>query len=319
MKNLAASPSASIPSGRRRITAARLGGLLSKVVLFVLLLGFAYVILYPFLAKFSASLMPKADLYDPTVALIPRHPGLDNYKDILASGEFFPALWTTFYFALVLAVCATFCAAVVGYGLARYRFRGSRLLFVLVVCTLLVPSQTISIPLFSYFKFFDIFGLLQAMNGQPGITNSVWPLVLLGITGLSFRGGIFIILMRQYYKNIPTELVEAAYVDGAGHLRTFGRIILPMARSMLVVVFILAFAWQWTDTFYTNTLMGGTKLLPNVVLSLANSNISASHDYYYNLVQANTALLLAVLPLLILYVLFQRQIIAGIERSGLVE
>lgn len=109
--------------------------------------------------------------------------------------------------------------------------------------------------------------------------------------------------MRQYYKNIPTELVEAAYVDGAGHLRTFGRIILPMARSMLVVVFILAFAWQWTDTFYTNTLMGGTKLLPNVVLSLANSNISASHDYYYNLVQANTALLLAVLPLLILYVL----------------
>ena len=92
-----------------------------------------------------------------------------------------------------------------------------------------------------------------------------------------------------------------------------------MARSMLVVVFILAFAWQWTDTFYTNTLMGGTKLLPNVVLSLANSNISASHDYYYNLVQANTALLLAVLPLLILYVLFQRQIIAGIERSGLVE
>lgn len=80
-------------------------------------------------------------------------------------------------------------------------------------------------------------------------------------------------------------------------------IILPMARSMLVVVFILAFAWQWTDTFYTNTLMGGTKLLPNVVLSLANSNISASHDYYYNLVQANTALLLAVLPLLILYVL----------------
>ena len=189
----------------------------------------------------------------------------------------------------------------------------------LVVCTLLIPSQTISIPLFSYFKFFDIFGLLQAVNGQPGITNSVWPLVLLGITGLSFRGGIFIILMRQYYKNIPTELVEAAYVDGAGHLRTFGRIILPMARSMLVVVFILAFAWQWTDTFYTNTLMGGTKLLPNVVLSLANSNISASHDYYYNLVQANTALLLAVLPLLILYVLFQRQIIAGIERSGLVE
>lgn len=116
MKNLAASPSASIPSGRRRITAARLGGLLSKVVLFVLLLGFAYVILYPFLAKFSASLMPKAVYMIRRMALIPRHPGLDNYKDILASGEFFPALWTTFYFALVLAVCATFCAAVVGYG-----------------------------------------------------------------------------------------------------------------------------------------------------------------------------------------------------------
>ncbi len=306
-------------SARRRISSAKLGGFFSKTILFILLLGFAYVVLYPFIAKLSASLMPREDLYDPTVALIPRHPGLANYKNIISMETFWPSLKNSMLYALITAVCATVCSALVGYGLARFRFRGSKLLFVLVVCTLLIPSQTISIPLFSYFKSFDIFGIIQAATGQAGLTNTIWPLIFLGLTGLSFRGGIFIILMRQYYQNIPTELVEAAYVDGAGQLRTFGRIILPMAKSMLIVVLVLSFAWQYTDTFYSNNLLGGVDLLPKMVLSLANSHMSSSQSYYYDIVQANTALILTILPLLVLYIIFQRQIISGIERSGLVE
>ena len=142
-------------------------------------------------------------------------------------------------------------------------------------------------------------------------------MVILSATSLGFRAGVFVILMRQYYKSVPNELVEAAYVDGAGPFYTFFRIILPMARTMLIVVFILAFAWQWTDTFYSGLLMGGKPMLPNIILTMC-SGTGDSSQMYYQYVLANTAALLAVIPLLLIYALLQRKIIQGIESSGLV-
>lgn len=307
---------------QRRIARIRkkTGSFLTKLLLFVMLLGFAYVILYPFFAKITASFMSRDDLYDATVSLVPRALVLDNYKTVLQDTPFVKALLNTLLYSTVTAVCATVSAALVGYGLGRFRFRGGRLLFALVVMTMLIPSTTLALPQFKLFLEFDVFGLFGLILGKPlELTNTIWPMVILSSTCLGFRGGIFVVLMRQYYKNIPNELVEAAYVDGAGHFRTFVRIVLPMARSMLTVVFILAFAWEWTDTFYSTNLMGATDLLSSAVTDLATVSISSSSEYYYYYVLANTALILAIIPLLVIYVIFQRRIIEGIERSGLVE
>lgn len=119
-------------------------------------------------------------------------------------------------------------------------------------------------------------------------------------------------------KILEDYITEAAYVDGAGPFYTFFRVILPMAKSMLIVIFALAFSWQWTDVFYTGTLNGSTPMLQNIILTMASVTSGGNSDYYYYIVQANTAALIAILPLLLIFVLLQRRIIQGIERSGLV-
>ena len=223
------------------------------------------------------------------------------------------------FYALVVGLLSMFSSALVGYGLARYRFPFRRLVTAMVVLTMIVPSQTIRLSLFSEFRYFDIFGLFKLFTGQSlQLTNSIWPFVILSSTCLGFRAGIFVILMRQYYIGIPKELTEAAYVDGAGPFYTFFRVILPMAKSMLIVIFALAFSWQWTDVFYTGTLNGSTPMLQNIILTMASVTSGGNSDYYYYIVQANTAALIAILPLLLIFVLLQRRIIQGIERSGLV-
>ena len=124
--------------------------------------------------------------------------------------------------------------------------------------------------------------------------------------------------MRQYYISIPKELTEAAFVDGAGPFYTFFKVILPMAKSMMIVVFALSFSWQWTDVFYTGTLNGSEPMLQNIIMTMSGVTLGGNSDYYYYLVQANTAALLAIIPLLVIYILLQRRIIQGIESSGLV-
>ena len=123
--------------------------------------------------------------------------------------------------------------------------------------------------------------------------------------------------MRQYYIGVPNELIEAAYVDGAGPFKTFFTIIIPMAKSMLVVIFSLSFAWQYTDTFYSDLLLSDVRMLPSMSAMLSQTNLENA-DYYLNYVRGNTAQIMSILPLIVLYCILQKQIIQGIERSGLV-
>ena len=294
------------------------GHLVVQCSLFVMLLGFAYVILYPFLFKILASFMSLDDMYDPTVMLIPKNWTLDIYRGLLQTPDYVEGFYHTTLYAVVVAVLATVSSALVGYGLARFRFPGSKLLIGVVVFTMMLPIQTISLPLYSSFRFFDFFGLIEGLTGSAvQLTNTVWPMAILAATTLSFRAGIFVILTYQYYRSSPDELIEAAHVDGSGTYRTFFRIVVPMAKSIFVVIFSLSFAWQWTDTFYSNLLMGEVKLLPNVI-AIMNAVSIGNKEMYYTMVKANAATILALLPLLLFYCLLQRKIIQGIERSGLV-
>ncbi len=291
---------------------------LAKIPIYILLLGLSYIIIYPFIFKILSSFMSDSDLYNPLVIQIPQDWTLDNIKYIFTETDFPAGFVNTLIYAVVAAVFTSFSAAFVGYGLARFKFPGVKILFGIVVLTMLMPIQTVSLPLFTKFRFFDIFGLF-GLFGSEGIqlTNTIFPTILLSATCLGFRAGIFVILMRQYYIGIPKELIEAAYVDGSGPYRTYFEVILPMAKSMLVVVFSLSFAWQWTDTFYSGLLDGGVKFIPSVV-SLLNSTIFGGINDAIQYVYVNTAALLGVVPLLIFYCIFQKKIIQGIETSGIV-
>lgn len=289
-----------------------------KFLIFVLLIGLSYVILYPFIFKLLAAFMSKEDLYNSLVEIVPMNWSLENVKFVIKETDYLVSLRNTGIYALLDAVLATASAALVGYGIAKFKFKGVNVLTVIVIVIMLMPIQTLSIPLYLNFRYFNPFGILS-LFGSKGIklVGTAWPMIVMAATSLGFRSGVFIILMRQYYIGVPNELLEAAWVDGAGPYKTFFSIVVPMAKSMFIVIFALSFAWQWTDTFYSNLLYGDVKLLPTLVTMMKNVKLEQA-EYYLDYVRANTAELMSITPLLLFYAVLQKKIIQGIERSGLV-
>ena len=133
---------------------------------YVLLIGLSFIIIYPFIARISTMFMSSADLTDPTVRYIPRHPTFDNITYIFQNADFGRAFLHTFLISFISASLTTAMACCVGYGLAKFRLKGANVVIILVVFTLLVPPQSIMIPMYSYFQFFDIFGLFKATLGH---------------------------------------------------------------------------------------------------------------------------------------------------------
>ena len=194
----------------------------------------------------------------------------------------------------------------------------------LVVLTMIIPHRTIELSLFRHFRYFDIFGIIEAITGHVdntiNMTNSYMPLLLLSVTGLAFKNGLFIFMMRQFFTGVPDELEESAYVDGSGVYRTFIQIILPLSIPMMITIFLLSFSWQWTDNFYTDLFFTNTKtvLMPSIV-QVPQSLITTypGKDLFYSAIN-NTSALLIMAPLVVVYLFCQRYLIQGIERSGIV-
>ncbi len=282
-----------------------------KLFIVVLLIGLSYLILYPFIVKLSSAFMSVEDTYDSTVGFIPKNPTLENIKYVISKTDFFGAIGSTLLISLIVAIGSVTSASLVGYGLAKFKFKGAGIVTVLVVLALLIPPQVILIPMYSHFRYF--------LGGAVNLTDTVWPMVFLSFTGFGFRGGLYIMVMCQVYKRIPTELTEAAAVDGVGAFRTFLHIMLPLATPMLTVVFLFSFAWQWTDTFYSSTFYSAIKLLPNLVSVIQNTNdIALGGGDYTKSILVNTLSLLCVAPLLIMFAFAQKKFVQGIESSGIV-
>ena len=299
---------------------AKVRDLLAKLFLYVLLFDIAFVILFSLLSKLSASLMSSSDLYDRTVVFIPRHPTLENYLVVFKEAFFLDAAKNTALISLMAATLQTIVCAMTGYGLAKSKSKLANLVLLFVVLTILVPPQIILVPMFLKFRFFDIAGILGAIRGAPvSLMNSVWPMVLLSITGLGFKNGLYIFIMRQFYKGIPEEIEEASYIDGYGILPTYFKVVLPMSVPMMITIFMFSFSWQWTDTFYSGMFFSDLKVLANTVFSMTSTFHSGNFAGNYSTSSLlQTGVLMAILPLVIIYIFAQKRIIGGIERSGLV-
>lgn len=268
----------------------------------VLLVGISFLILYPFIVKAIVSLMSINDIADNTVMFIPREGSTYFIQRALYNMSYWSSLLQTAFLSLLVALIQLFISAVVGYGFARFKFKGKNFLFFLVILSLIIPSQTIVIPLYNRFSLM-------------GLLDTIWPVVILSMCGLGLKNGLYIYLMRQFFRGMPKELEQSAYVDGAGPLRTFISIMLPNAFNMMITVFLFSFTWQWTDTTYNSMLMPKVNILSNTILKVASGVDDALQAQALN----DTATLWVVLPLLIVFLFAQRYFIQSIERSGLVE
>lgn len=288
---------------------------------FVLLVGISYVILSPVLSKIFSSFMGKEDFVDVTVKYIAKYPTLDTYKALIVEAKYFTAFFNTLLLSLACALIQTFICCVVAYGFAKFKFKFNNLLFFLVIFTMVVPHETLQLSLFMKFRYFDVFDIIKTFGGeQINLLNTYWPLIILSLGGLGFKNGLYIYMLRQYFRGVPDELEESAYLDGSGVFRTFVQIIIPLSVPMLITVFLFSFSWQWTDMFYSELFFPKSSfiMMPDIIMIPKSLDTVYAGQSMYEAAIYNTGSLLIIAPLIIMYLFCQRYLIAGIERSGIV-
>ena len=309
-----------------------------KLFKFILMLGVSFVILHPFIAQIAGSFMSASDVADVTVAVIPKNFTLNQYVAIATETEYFDSLINTAIISLACALIQTFISCLIGYGLAKFKFKGNNLIMLCVVFTMIIPPAALKFSLQTHFENFDFLklavfdyrGIFDILSGgkQMDLTGTFWPFIIISLFGLAFKNGLYIYLMRQFFKGIPDELEESAYVDGSGTFRTFFRIILPLTVPMLITVFLFSFSWQWTDTFYSTVfdLYDEMTFAPDILSELANELYipeSLTEGQFiadmksYTLVLRYTFAIMFLFPLVIVYLFFQKYLVQGIERSGI--
>jgi multiple sugar transport system permease protein len=293
----------------------------------VLLAGISFIILYPILIKVMIAIKDPIDLYDASVVWIPKHFTLRNFLLVSESLNYPKVLLNTSLLSILVMVCQTLSCVLAGYGFSRMKFRGSGLLFGCVIFTILVPPQTIMIPTYLTYKNFDILGIVTFFTGKPlNLIDTYWPFFISSILGMGLKTGLFVYIFRQFFRGIPKDLEEAAWVDGSGTFGTFMRIILPNAVPALVTVMLFSFVWQWNDSFFTGMVLNETGVMSSMVSGawgqimfyLRYTETSLGMDPLYASMIRNTAVLMAILPLIIMYLFVQRHFVESMERSGLV-
>lgn len=290
----------------------------------VLILGLAFVIVQPLLMSVASSFKSMADLYDPSIIFIPKDFTLENYKTVWEQIDYPVRFVNSVLYCVVCSFLQLSSCTLVAYGIARFNFKGRGIIFAMAMITLVIPPESILLSLYLQFKSFGpvtIFTLGHVMKGID-LTGSVVPMLLLSSTAVGFKNGLYIFLLRQYFRNQPKELEEAAYIDGYGRFSTFLRVMLPGSASMMATVFLFSFVWQWNDSFYTPVLSPGlevfTTVLPHlgIMVSFSQGNVV---ETVQNLLYDSAGLVMHIIPLLILYLFTQKLFVQSITRSGLVE
>ena len=222
--------------------------------------------------------------------------------------DYFRTLGNTLIYTIALTLIQVLICSMVGYGFARFDFPLKKLLFGCVVLMIVIPNHTIMLPQYMTFR-------------SMGLMSEATPMYILTLFATGLRAGLFIYIFNQFFRGLPKEIEEAAFVDGAGTWYTYFRIMLVNAMPAVITVTVFSLVWQYTDSFYSQLFRIPTDMLLAKRLSTLQNNIQANLKIMNVRIQrlyVDAGVVLTILPLLILYLLLQRRFIEGVERSGIV-
>ena len=298
---------------RLRRPGRSVGRTLGAILRGLVLSNFVYVFLFPVIFMLTTSVKTVADLNNPLVNWISRNPTVDTYRLAAATLTYFEAVRVSAWTSILAALGQTLVGAMVAYGFARIPFPGRGFLFGLLLFSVIVPLQTIMIPQFMLYSRLEWI-------------NTFIPIVLPPWVGYGVRGGILLIVYRQFFRGLPPELEDAAYVDGAGSFRTFSRIMFPLAKPAILVVFLFSLVWTWNDSFLPIMVLGRNEMKPLSIRMIQFYDLIRYQEtqafFGGRLLLENTfmaAVTLTVAPMLIMYIFAQRYFTQSIDRTGLVE
>lgn len=286
-------------------------GLLQRVLVYILLITIGFVFIYPLLMILSYSFKDAKDIINPLVNWIPSKLYLGNYEKAFSVLDFWKSLGQTILVTGVPALIQTFSCSLIGYGFAKFKFPGKNILFGFVLATFLIPPQITIIPQFLMFKDLQIL-------------DSILAYILPAIFGQGIKSAIFIFIFYQFFKMIPEQLIEAAKVDGAGALKIFIWISVPMAVPAFIISFLFSFVWYWNETYLASMFFG--QVIQTLPMKL--DRFVATYSKMYQVAGStggqtlNEAIEMAgtflnILPLLIVYFTTQKWFVESVDRAGL--
>ncbi len=297
-----------------------------SVIRGLLMFGLCFMIISPMISRLSMSLMEEKDLYDSTIVLLPRNVTLDNFGVVFRATSMPTSMLNTLWISILASVCQIISCTLVAYGFARFEFPLKRFWFGCVIALIVIPPQTIQTALYRTFTRFDIFGIFQALTGSAlNLRSSIWPYLMMCLTCMGLKDGLYIYMMRQYFKSVPESLEEAAYVDGCSTMHTFLKIMLPDAVPTIASCFLFSFVWQWTDLFYSRNFLTGFKLFAPQLSTMtdrlaqelsATLGASQTVDPGRQLQLISIGVLICCIPLIILYCFTQRTFVESLAMTG---
>ncbi len=297
---------------------------LSAIVRFLVILPIIYVILYPLFTMVSTAIKDQFQMLDPSVAWIPKEPTLVNFKKALIALDYGNAIVKTLIINIVSALLEVASCSLVAYGIGRFNFKFKKVFMGLLILNIIIPIEMIAVPTFLQMQYFDFFGILGLLGKifstelRPSLINTTWSFWLPSLLGVGIRAGFFIFIYMQFFKGLPKELEEAAYIDGAGPLKTFLTIIIPSSGTAMLTVTIFSIIWHWND-YYLSSLYFSENFPLAVKLADIGNGMSGMID---SLTTRNgivmAASLLFVLPMLVMYLVLQKQFIKSIDNVGIV-
>lgn len=296
------------------------------IVRILIVIPVMYVILYPLFTMISTSLQDQFQVLDPSVVWVPKSATFVNYTTAIQVLDYLQGLWRTFEVNILSALIEVCVCAVTAYGFARFKFKGKTVFIGILLLNIIIPQEMIAIPTYLQMRYFDFFGILGGIGKlvgtelRPNLIDSPWSFWIPSIFSVGLRAGLFIFIYMQFYKGLPKELEEAAYIDGAGPFKTFLRIIVPSSGVAILTVSIFSVIWHWNE-YYLSSLYFSNDFplavrLSQIGTTLSTQGVVNSVTSYNGIIMA--ASLLFILPMLIMYMFLQKKFVKSIDRIGIV-
>ncbi len=263
-----------------------------KLLIFILLILGAVLVLSPLAIVFFTSVTPASGAI--AEGIFPASFTWANYEEAWRRGDFLLAFFNSTVVALAVTAFQIITSALAGYALARLKFRGRQAILLLILATLVIPFQILVIPIFLVLKW-------------GNLINTYWALIL-----PTAANGFGIFLMRQYFSTVPLELEEAAALDGANRVQIIWHVMLPLSRPALITLFLFTFIGEWNDLFKP-LVFANVPQLKTVQLALAGFQEQFTNNW--PLLMA--AVIIATIPVVVLFLIGQRQFIQGIGTTGI--
>jgi ABC-type glycerol-3-phosphate transport system permease component len=264
-------------------------------MVYALLIGLSILFIFPFIWMVSTSLKPQDEVFSYPPSFIPSSFQWENYRDGWTILPFNTFLRNSLIVTSANVVGNLISCSLVAYGFARLRAPGKNVLFILLLATIMIPREVTIVPRFILFS-------------EVGLVNTLWPLILPAWFGFPF----FIFLLRQFFMTIPRDLDDAARIDGAGHLRIFWDVILPLSKPALGTVAIFAFIGNWTNVLDPLIYIRSQDLF---TLALGLNLFRGPAFTQFNWLMAVS--LITLLPVLVIFFVTQRTFVRGVTLTGM--